>query len=156
MEPPNMQPNPMPFAVPARLSAELSRVQAYWQGLKRGESPMPFWDDAKLGALPDLTDHLMFIEAFEHPSRFRLSSVGTRVRDRYGNDLEGHFLDEIDAKPPLEFLTAQASATVEGKVPTHFAHKAVRGGSSGYARLVLPLWGNGHIEMMLAAIEELK
>jgi len=153
-----MKPNPIPFAVPAKLSTDLARVQDYWESLKRGENPIPFWDDAKLLSLPDLSDRLMLIDAFERPQRFRLSSVGARIRNLYGTDLEGRFIDEIDSKAPLDFLAAQASASVEGKAPTYFARKGGRAGSSraGYARLLLPLWGNGRIEMMLGAIEDLK
>ena len=48
---------------------------------------MPFWDDLKLTSLPDLADRLMLVDAFDKPQRFRLNSVGERIRKRYGVDL---------------------------------------------------------------------
>jgi hypothetical protein len=148
---------PLPFAAPARLPLDLGRVRDYWESLKRGESSMPFWDDVKLSSLSDLSDRLMLVDAFENPQRFRLNSVGERIRKRYGADLADKFVDEISPKIPFEFFAAQASATIEAKTPTFFAGEAATGsgGHNGYARLLLPLWGDGHIGMMLGAIEDL-
>jgi hypothetical protein len=148
---------PLPFAIPAKLPLDLGRVRDYWKSLKRGESSMPFWDDVKLSSLPDLSDRLMLIDAFENPQRFRLNSVGEQIRKRYGADLADKFVDEIGAKVPFEFLTAQASATIEAKTPTFFASAAgtASGRRHGYARLLLPMWGDGRIGMMLGAIEDL-
>jgi hypothetical protein len=77
---------------------------------------MPFWDDVNLSALPDLSNRLMLIESFADPPRFRLSSIGEPIRNRYDVDLSGKFVDEIDPKAPLEFISAHASATLEAKV----------------------------------------
>jgi len=146
----------IPFSLPAKLSVPLGHAKNYWQSLKRGENPIPFADDLKLTLLPDVSDQLLLIDTFEKPQRFRLSSVGKHIRALFADDLEGRFIDEIDAKPPLEFLTAQASATVEGKAPTYFVHKAGHGQSRhpGYARLLLPLWGNGRVETILAVFAD--
>ena len=143
-----------PFALPAKLSSDLRRVRDYWDSLKRGESDMPFWDDVKLSSLPDLADWLMLVDAFQRPQRFRFNSVGERIRERYGANLAGAFMDEIDPKDPLEFFIAQASVTIESGLPTFFKGSASAGSKSrsGYTRLLLPMWGNGHIEMMLGAI----
>ena len=62
-----------------------------------------------------------------------------------GHDLSGKFLDEIDAAAPLQFLLSQCSATVEGRAPTYYGNN----GAGGYARLVLPLWGDGRVGMLL-------
>jgi len=147
---------PLPFAIPAKLPLDLGRVRDYWESLKRGESSMPFWDDVKLSTLPDLSDRLMLLDAFENPQRFRLNSVGEQIRKRYGGDLADKFVDEIDARVPFESLIAQAGATIEAKAPTFFASAA--GGSGrhqGYARLLLPMWGEGRIGMMLGAVQDL-
>ena len=147
----------LPFAIPAKLPADLGRTRDYWESLKRGENSMPFWDDMKLSSLPDLSDRLMLVDVFEKPQRFRLNTVGTQVRKRYGDDLAGKFVDEIAAKAPFEFLTAQASTTIEAKAPTFFAGAAGTASDPHprYARLLLPMWGDGRIEMLLGAIEDL-
>jgi hypothetical protein len=140
-----------PFAVPARLSADLERVRAYWRGLLRGGAEMPFGDDVSLPALPDLTDRLLLIDAFEKPQRFRLATVGEGMG---GVALEGGFLDEAKPAWPLEFMLAQCSATVESASPTWFEFQADADGGDGksYARLLLPLWGDGRISMILGVV----
>jgi hypothetical protein len=143
-----------PFALPDKLPLDLDRVWVYWKSLKRGENKIPFWDDLKLSSLPDLADRLMLIDVFERPQRFRFNSVGERIQQSYGGDLAGKFADEIDPKNPLEFFTAQASVTIEANAPTFFTDAATSDSGRNVcdARLLLPLWGNGRIEMMLGAV----
>jgi len=151
-----MNTSPLPFKPPAKLPPGLSRLRDYWESLKRGENNMPFWDDVKLSSLPDLSDCLMLIDAFENPRRFRLNSVAAQIRRSYGADLADKFVDEIAQKGPLELLAAQANATIETKGPTFFAGQAGSGsGHHNYARLLLPMWGDGRIGMLLGAIIEL-
>ena len=143
-----------PFALPDKLPLDLDRVWVYWKSLKRGENKIPFWDDLKLSSLPDLADRLMLIDVFERPQRFRFNSVGEKIQQSYGGDLAGKFADEIDPKNPLEFFTAQASVTIEANAPTFFTHIATSdsGRNVRDARLLLPMWGNGRIEIMLGAV----
>jgi hypothetical protein len=144
-----------PFALPAHLPPALSRVRDYWESLKRHENNMPFWDDVNLSALPELSDRLMLVDAFEDPQRFRLNSLGRKIQDQYGVNVTGKFVDKIDVATPFEFFVAPASATIEARAPTFFHHAPETGSGQqqhGYARLLLPMWGNGRIEMMLGAI----
>jgi hypothetical protein len=143
-----------PFALPDKLPLDLDRVWIYWKSLKRGENKIPFWDDLKLSSLPDLADRLMLIDVFERPQRFRFNSVGERIQQGYGGNLAGKFADEIDPKTPLEFFTGQASVTIEANAPTFFPDTAASdsGRNVGGGRLLLPMWGNGRIEMMLGVV----
>jgi hypothetical protein len=129
------------------LERDLARVHTFWDGLKRHEAEMPFWDDVKMSALPDLAGRLMMVEATDKPVRFRiaLGLIGADIKQHYGHDLSGKFLDEIDAAAPLQFLVSQCSATVESRAPTYYRNDGVE----GYSRLVLPLWGDGRIGMLL-------
>ena len=138
-----------PYAVPQSLERDLARVHAFWDGLKRHEAEMPFWDDVKISALPHLSGRLMMVEATDKPVRFRIAFglVGADIKEHYGHDLAGKFLDEIDAAAPLQFLVSQCSATVESRTPTYYRDD----GAGGYSRLVLPLWGDGRIGMLLVA-----
>lgn len=138
-----------PFPVPATLPPGLAQVRNYWQHLKRRQNSMPFWDDVNLASLPKLADHLMLVDVFQDPQRFRFNSVGQHIRKRYGDDLVHRFVDETDAKAPFDYFTSQSNATVESGAPTYY-RSARR--SMGYVRLLLPMWGNGRIEMMLGAI----
>jgi hypothetical protein len=133
-----------PFPLPD-LSADLSAVRNYWQSLLRGGADMPFWDDFVPGKLGEQTPRCMLLDVFDKPLRFRFNSVmGPEIEPRYGEAVRDRFCDEIDAKPPFEFLNAQGSATIELRGPTYF--KGV-----DYSRLFLPMWGEGRIGMVLVA-----
>lgn len=136
----------VPYALPKTIEAELAEVRTYWRSLIRGQaSDMPYWDDVKLSALPKLEDRLMLIGASEKPERFRFEIVGKDITRRYGKDVTGKFADEIEPNTPLDYIRAQSSATVEARAPTYYKHTA-------YARLLLPMWGNGRIGMLLGAM----
>lgn len=137
-----------PFAVPTHLSPDLARVQAYWRGLLRGAAEMPFWDDAKLTDLPDLAGRLFLIDVFDGPERFRFAEVGAEIV----GDVEGRFLDEAALGPPFEFLRGQCSVSVESAAPTWFRMEPA-GGRDAYARLLLPMWGDGRVSMILGAVD---
>ena len=133
-----------PYALPAELDPALAEIAGYWRGLIRGKaSDMPYWDDVKLADIKGRADSAMMLTAFDKPQRFRFEIVGGEISSRFNGELQGRFADEIDIHLPLEFLRSQASATVEGGAPTYYATRA-------YARLLLPLWGEGHIGMLLA------
>ena len=137
-----------PYAVPTRLSPDLTRVQAYWTGLLRGEATMPFWDDVNPSHLPDLVGRLFLVDVFGPPERFRFAQVGEALTSE---ELGGRFLDETPLHRPFEFLTSQCAATVECGEPTYFRSD---GAAMPYARLVLPLWGEGRISMLMGAVDE--
>jgi hypothetical protein len=138
------------FLLPDQLEPDLDRVQAYWNSLKRGDNDIPFWDDVKFSMQARLARDVMVIETFEDPLRFRFGLVGEDITNRYGAPINGKFTDEIDLHPPLVELTGQCRATVERRAPTYFRHAPDARGI-GYSRLVLPLWGNGRIEMLMGA-----
>jgi hypothetical protein len=137
---------PVPFPLPDKLGAGLAGVLVYWEGLKRAGNEMPFWDDVKPSALGDRADTVVLIDVFDKPERFRFNSVGKTLAQRYGEPLTSKFLEEISLRDPFDYLLAQCSATVEARAPTYY-----EGG--GVARLLLPMWGDGHIGMLMGAID---
>jgi hypothetical protein len=143
-----------PFSLPRKLEPDLARLRAYWDGLKRGQADIPFGDDVNLSAMPDLAGRLMLVDVFDKPVRFRLGMLGEELKQRHGGDVVGKFLDEIDARSPLQYLSAQASATVESRAATYYRHgSAKRGGpANAYSRLLLPMWGGGRIGMLLGGV----
>ncbi len=92
------------------------------------------------------------IDTLDKPMRFRFSFgvVGAEVKRAYGGDLDGRFLDEIEVRPPLQFLLSQCSATVESRRPTYYRQPRSGGSAAahGYSRLMLPLWGDGGIGLL--------
>ena len=142
-----------PYALPQTLAADLDRVKAYWLGLLRGSAEMPFTDDLSLEALPKLAPNLALIEVFTLPERFRFSYIGEDLATSQPKPLTDKFLDEGDLQSPFEFLRSQASAAVESGEPNYYAQTASADSSEPtYSRLILPLWGDGHINLLLVAI----
>jgi hypothetical protein len=144
----------VPFAMPRKIEPDLTRVFDYWESLERGENSMPFWDDLRISSL---ADKLLLIDVFEMPERFRLNYIGQQITQRFGETITSKFIDELEMRSPLEYLRSQCSATVERRVPTYYQHGAGEVGKSqglaSYSRLLLPMWGDGHIGMLLGAFE---
>lgn len=139
-----------PFALPEKLNNDLARVYSYWQGLRRGGNEMPFWDDLKPAALEEQTDRFVLIDVFDQPERFRFNNLSATHGKSVGASFASRFLDEAALPHPFEYLRAQCSATIEARVPTFYRHQD--GGS--YARLLLPMWGDGRISMLLGAFAQ--
>ena len=144
------------FSLPNELGPDLGHIQAYWNGLKRGDNDIPFWDDVKFSLRSRLGRELMLIDVFDNPLRFRFDLLGADLTRWYGETIGNRFLDEIGLRAPFDELTLQCGATVEHCAPTYYRQAAARKGDAehpdGYARLLLPLWGNGRIEMLLGAV----
>ncbi len=133
----------------AGIERDLARVQDYWQKLRRGENSVPLSDDISLTALPEMSQQSLLIEIFHDPVRFRVDIAGARVEQHYGAPLAGKFLDEIPARGPLDGLSAHCQSVLEARTPGY----ETRGqGKQQFARLVLPFWGNGHVDMLLVAV----
>ncbi len=145
-----------PFPLPGELGSDLARTLDYWKGLPRAEARIPFWDDLKLSALGDVAARTLVIEVFDKPQRFRLDIVGEEIDRATGGSLKGAFPDKVTRPPhPLDFLLAQASATVEAGAPTWYRNAVTDEADGGaYARLMVPMWGDGRIGIILAAVEK--
>ena len=135
-----------PFPLPKKLAGPLARVHRYWADLIRAENEMPFADDVNLSHLPALAGSLLLVAVFAKPQRFRFNHLGDELIHRLGANITGKFADEVELRGPFEFLIAQASATVEARAPTCYSNRR------GYARMLLPTWGDGRIELLLGAI----
>ncbi|HEX3485932.1 MAG TPA: hypothetical protein VHT51_12785 [Micropepsaceae bacterium] len=144
--------NDNPFAVPARLDDTLTQVLAYWNGLKRGNAEMPFADDVKLGDIWKLSNSIVLVHVLPMPHRFRLEIAGRQLIRMYGEDVAGRFADEIAVRPPLDFFLSQCSAATDARAPTFYRHPATADGHGAYARILLPLWGDGRIVALLGAV----
>lgn len=114
---------------------------------------MPFSDDVDLSLLSGVSANLILIDVFAGPQRFRFNHLGEKVIRRLDTGIVGKFADEVEAQKPLDYLLAQASATVEARGPTLYASSSPRQRRMrGYKRILLPTWGNGRIELLVGAI----
>lgn len=141
------------YPLPQRLEPRLAELDAYWDGLKRGYGIMPYWDDVDMTKLGALRQHVVLLDVMETPPRFRFSLVGDGIVSAYGKSLEGRFVDEVPATGPLEEMQQQCRAAVKESAPTYFRHQPSGADGLSYARLLLPLWGNGQVDMLIGAIE---
>lgn len=134
------------YSLPPSIDSELARLQLYWKDLIRGENSMPFSDDINLSEIPELESRILLMQAFENPERFRFEQVGERIGSHYDVPLKGLFADEIRQHGPLEDFVRQCSATTARSAPTYFRSGA------GYERILLPTWGEGHVQLLLGAV----
>ena len=142
-----------PFPLPRKLPGAFAGVHRYWKELIRAENAMPFADDVNLSRLPALAGNLLLVDA--NRQRFRFNHLGEELIGRLGGNVTGKFADEAELHNPFDFLIAQASATVEGRAPTWYSNRRTGAGerrTTGYARILLPTWGDGRIELLLGAI----
>ena len=91
---------------------------------------------------------MILLDVFQSPARFRIAVATRGFTARYVHSAEGLFADEMHPQAPLNYLLSQCSATVESRAPTYYRSEA----APAYARLMLPLWGDGHINALLCAI----
>jgi hypothetical protein len=79
--------------------------------------------------------------------------IGRHIEAEYGRSIAGKFVDELEQRPPIEHLHMQCIAAVKHQSPTYFhVDHGAPSGAGSYSRLVLPLWGEGRVSMLLAAI----
>lgn len=141
-----------PFPLPDSLSGELARVHGFWLALRRAGNAIPFWDDLNPSALGVGAGRVLLLDVFDRPERFRFSLADPNLVPSQEAALSGKFIDDVDLGESFAFLRAQASATVEARAPTYYRIGS-RGLSPGFARLILPLWGDGRIGMLLGAVD---
>ena len=143
------------FDLPAEIETNLLRVLTYWRGLVRGYADMPYWDDYAPAALAEVQHDAVLADVFPDPLRYRFRIVGESVTRRFGQEIAGKFSDEIPRRAPFDRFDAQCDATMKSLRPTYYRQENPAPGAQDaapYARLVLPMWGNGRVEMLLVAI----
>jgi hypothetical protein len=82
--------------------------------------------------------------------------IGKDIQERYDGDLMGAFSDEIEIRYPFEYFNSQCFATMETRTATLYRHVLAHADASPkaeeYSRLLLPMWGEGHVGMLLGAV----
>lgn len=133
--------------LPDRLEPKLEILHRYWDGLRRGSETMPYWDDLEMTRLAEIRANLLLFDVVDGGPRFRFSDAGEAVTSLAGTSLRDYFVDEVTLPEPFSGLLEQCRATVAGSAATYEK-------SGSQARLLLPLWGNGQIQMIIGAIDQ--
>ena len=132
-----------PCAVDGPRSPPLARLLTYWEGLRRGQAEIPFWDDLSEIKIEASGAETFILDVFSRPERFRVNDLEIAAVDR--ERLLGLFLDDVDLPEVFALLRAQASATTELMRPT--LHRV-----GGLQRLLLPAWGEGEVRMLVGGL----
>lgn len=77
----------------ALTSARLRALRDYWLEL-RGDRQMPSRQDIDPIDIPHLLAHLVLVDVFSDPLRFRYRLIGTEITRLVGRDATGRWLDE--------------------------------------------------------------
>jgi hypothetical protein len=139
--------------------AALRQTLEYWQRL-RGPRRMPARKDLNPADIPRLLPKLMLADVGRvdagtdfPPIRFRL--VGTEVVGRFGYELTGRNLSEIDYGDQADEIAALYRRTVDDGRP-HFARIPFRPGGDQFLymqHLLLPLSDDGaNVNMILTVV----
>lgn len=142
-----------PYPLPQQLSRELQHVLTYWSDLRRAGNSIPFWDDANLSALPGISERLTLLDVFVKPERFRFNYVGKGLSERAGESPVCKFADSSKLAGSFAFLLSQSSAAVKACAPTFYGYHPAQSPGEGYSRILLPMWGDGHVGMLLGAVD---
>jgi hypothetical protein len=132
------------YVLPAILPPALDAVRTYWQRLRRAENDIPFSDDVVTSQIPG-TNEAALLTAFYNPLRFRFDAIGAALAEQAGKNITGKFVDEIGSREPFEGLGEQCVVAVRDRKPSYYS-------TSDRSRLVLPLWGNGRVDMLIVSV----
>ncbi len=136
------------------IEPRLRTLHDYWSAKRRGRR-MPARPDIDPVEIPRLLPHLMLVSVSGEPPGFRFRLVGTEIVARYGAELTGRALDEVDLGTALGSVRSQYEETVRDTAPTYCRHAIeTKGGKyQRYERLLLPLSRDGtHVDMLLGGI----
>jgi len=81
--------------------------------------------------------------------------IGRGLIERYNKDLANEFTNEIEPHDPFDYINSQCSVTAENRTPTYYRHAGIAGRGNvkpRYARILLPLWGEGSVRMLFGAV----
>lgn len=136
------------------IEPRLRALYDYWRAKLRGRR-MPARPDIDPIEIPRLLSNLVLVSVSGAPPNFRFRLVGTEIVARYGMELTGRDLGDIDLGAEIDSVRSQYEETARDAAPTYCRHSfETKGGKyHSYERLLLPLSGDGtHVDMLLGAV----
>jgi len=130
---------------------ELRQLYGYWLA-KKGGRLAPARSDIHPAEMKPFLRHVFLLEVIGTAPRFRFRLAGTEVVERYGEELTGRFLDEVDLdEVGSEILGEYERATREAQpVCSRWNYRKHSGHQLRYERLILPLSSDGRtVDMLL-------
>ena len=132
----------------------LRDLNGYWVDKCHGRS-MPARADIDPVELKRHLANLVLVDVSGPPSQFRFRLAGTDIVARYGAELTGRNLNDIDLGSDLAAIKEQYEATVLERTPTYCRHfiETKKRKHLNYERLLMPLSEDGStVNMLLGGI----
>ena len=143
----------MPLDLSGITDPRLIRAYDYWNRI-RGDRPMPSRRDIRPRDIQSLLPHIFLVDVLREPMRFRIRLAGTEVNSRFGEELTGQALEEIDLGTEAPRGLEIYAATVTEREPTLSMADYTRadGRPMRYRRLLCPLSTDGYVIDMLFGV----
>lgn len=119
---------------------DLCRLYAYWAD-KRGDRLFPARRDIDPSEIKSLLPYVMLVDVLREPLDFRIRLAGTEIVSRFGEELTGRLLAQIDLDGEAVSIFDCYASVVDSGEPRLDEEEFVRndGRYMHYARLLLPL-----------------
>lgn len=146
----------VPLALGDLKDEALRHLFEYWQARKNGKIA-PARQDIDPTDLPDVLARIYLVEGVGEPPRFRVRLAGTEVVRRFGREVTGKYVDELDLDDLKgEILGDYAEAVRHCRpVCTHLEFSRSDRLVMVYERLILPLSADGRtVDMLLCALSD--
>lgn len=140
---------------PAQLAdPRIRRAYEFWNAL-REEREMPARRDIDPSEIVPILPFVVLVDVLDDPIDFRFRLAGTDVVRRYGQELTGRKLREIDVDGKYRQIFDEYELTVTRRRPEIFTEEFTRtdGKFVRYTRLLCPLSADGVAVNMLFGVQ---
>jgi hypothetical protein len=132
---------------------DIDRVVAYWRA-KKGERAFPARADIDPLEFARALPRVMMAEVSYDPLEFRYRVAGTGLFAMHGQELTGKLARELDPPEFGALIHRHYAEVIERRAPIlHLIELTVNYLKTSYARIILPLSGDGTVIDRLMTVE---
>ena len=131
--------------------AALKKLYAYWLA-KKGGRLAPARSDIQPAEMKPFLRHVFMLDVIGTPQRFRFRLAGTEIVNRFGEEITGRFLDDLDLDDVATDIVLEYEKAVREAQPVYGRWNYIKrsGTYLNYERLILPLSSDGQtIDMLI-------
>jgi hypothetical protein len=132
----------------------VKRAFEFWDGLREGRE-LPARTDIDPQDIVQILKYVILVDVLRDPTDFRFRLAGTDVVRRFGEELTGHRLSEVDVDGKYRQIFDEYELTVTRRQPSVFTEAFTRkdGKYVQYTRLLCPLSADGVRVDMLFGVQ---
>ena len=134
------------------IDPQLRRLYDYWAGKRDAKGKLPARADLDPAEIPALLPYVMLLDISHDPLDFKVRLAGTDICRRFGEEVTGKMLRQIDLDGETEHIFAQYAEAATSGQPRLDVQEFQRndGRYMHYYRVILPLAADGtHVDMLL-------